>query len=76
MKNNNLKWTSMIIAIMLFAFITSCNNGQTEQNTAEETEGTVMSEGMDMTQQENEAASAGLEGVCLAPKASTILIRG
>lgn len=67
MKRNNLKWTSMVMVIMLFAFITSCNNGQQEQNTAEETEmgeGSEMNdmEGMDMSQQETEAASADLEG--------------
>ena len=57
MKKNNLKWTSMVMVIMLFAFITSCNNGQQEQNTAEETEMNDM-EGMDMSQQENNTPAA------------------
>lgn len=74
MKNSNLKWTSMVVATMLFAFVTSCNNnGQQEQNTADEAEnmemgekmeGTEMNEmdGMDMSQQENSATAVNTEG--------------
>ena len=70
MKKHNLKWTSMVIVIMLFAFITSCNNGQQEQNTAEESESMEMGEGMemndmegmDMSQQENRTAVVNTEG--------------
>lgn len=73
MKNNNLKWTSMIVAIMLFGLVTSCNNGQQEQNAAEEVEnmemgegmeGTEMNEmdGMDMPQQENNTEAVNTEG--------------
>lgn len=73
MKNSNFKWTSMVVAIMLFAFVTACNSGQQEQNTAEEAENTEMGEGMegtemnemdgmDMSQQENGAAAVDTEG--------------
>jgi hypothetical protein len=70
MKNKNLKWTSMAMVAMMFAFITSCNNSQQEQDTAEEAENTEMAEGMEMNDmegmdmaQENEvAASADLAG--------------
>ena len=75
MKKNSFKWTSMIVAIMLFAFLASCNNGETEQNAAEEVESSEMAEGMemegtemndmegmDMTQQESEVVAVDTEG--------------
>jgi hypothetical protein len=70
MKNSNLKWTSMAMVAMMFAFITSCNNSQQEQSTAEEAENTEMAEGMemndmegmDMAQEKEVAASADLAG--------------
>lgn len=61
MKNLNLKWTSMVVAFFLFAFITACNNSQQEQNAAEEVESTEMGD-MDMSQQRNEAAAVDIEG--------------
>jgi hypothetical protein len=68
MKNSNLKWTSMIIAIMLFAFITACNNNQQEQNGAGASGNTEMGgemsdmDGMDMRQQEKSTATVDTEG--------------
>jgi ABC-type oligopeptide transport system substrate-binding subunit len=68
MKNSNLKWTSMAMVAMMFAFITSCNNSQQEQDTAEEAENTEMGgemsdmDGMDMTQQEKSTATVDTEG--------------
>ena len=75
MKKNSFKWTSMIVGIMLFAFLASCNNSGTEQNAAEEVESSEMAEGMemegtemndmegmDMTQQESEVAAVDIEG--------------
>ncbi|MEX2592013.1 MAG: DUF3347 domain-containing protein [Anditalea sp.] len=52
MKNSNLKWTSMAMVAMMFAFITSCNNSQQEQSTAKEAENTEMAEGMEMNDME------------------------
>lgn len=64
MKINQLKLTSIVMAIMLFISISACNSGQQEKNTAEETESTEMNEmeGMDMSQQKNEAAAADTQG--------------
>lgn len=72
MKNNNFKWTSMIVAIMLFAFISACNNTEQEQG-AEEVADTEMGEGMDememndmegmdVTQEESKVAAVDTEG--------------
>jgi hypothetical protein len=71
MKKSNLKWTSRVMVIMLFAFITSCNNGQQEQNNAGESESTEMGEGMemndmegmDMSQHESNSAAADAAAV-------------
>lgn len=71
MRKKNLKWTSIAAAVMAFAFITGCNDGQQEQSASEETDtmemseemdGMEMGEGMDMAQQENEAATVSTEG--------------
>ena len=66
MKSNNFKWVNMIVAIMMFSFITACNNARQEQDSAEESTemGDKMNDmdGMDMAQQENEAATVDTEG--------------
>ena len=62
MKKRNQKWTSTIVAVMLFAFMTACGSGQ--QEAAEETENMGMAEGMDgmdMARQGN-AAAVNTEG--------------
>ena len=66
MKKNSFKWTSMIVAVMLFAFLASCNSGETEQN-AEEVESPEMAEGMEMEgmemmEEEAEVAAVDTEG--------------
>ncbi|GAB3833263.1 DUF3347 domain-containing protein [Pontibacter rugosus] len=69
MKKYNLKWTSIIVAIMVFTFMTACGDGQ--QEAAEETDNMGMAdgmegmgemEGMDMAQQDNGAAAVNMEG--------------
>jgi hypothetical protein len=65
MKKSNVKWASMIVAIMMFAFVTGCNSGQQEQNAAEETEEMGMADGMngmDMAQQENGVTAVNTAG--------------
>lgn len=65
MKKNNLKWTSMLVASVMFTFMTACNDGQQEQSTAEETDNMGMADGMDgmnMAQQENGAATVNMQG--------------
>lgn len=55
----------MAAAVMAFAIITGCNDGQQEQRSAEETDTMEMGEGMDgmgMEQQGNEAATVSMEG--------------
>lgn len=56
MKNSNFNWTTMIAAIMLSAFVTSCDTKQQEQDNTEEMEGMEGMEGMDRNQQETSAA--------------------
>lgn len=69
MKKYNLKWTSIIVAMVMFAFMTAC--GDRQQEAAEETENMGMAdgmegmgemEGMDMMQQDNEATAVNMEG--------------
>jgi hypothetical protein len=68
MKKSNVKWTSMIVAVMMFAFVTGCNSSQQEQNAAEETEEMGMADGMngmngmDMAQQENGVTAVNTAG--------------
>ena len=66
MKKNSFKYPSMLVVIMLFAFLTSCNGGETEQNAAEEIETPEMAEememeGMEMMEEEAEVAAVDTE---------------
>jgi hypothetical protein len=61
MKTMNLKWTFMIMAIVLLAFVTACNGGN-ENNAATETDDMEMSEGMN---------SQNMEGMDMSGQQST-----
>jgi hypothetical protein len=65
MKTMNLKWTTMIIAIVLFAFVSACNSGNENGATTEADEmemGEGMNgqnmEGMDMSGQQSTTSTA------------------
>ena len=64
MKKNNVKWTSMIVAIVMAAFMTACGNNEQEQNTAEDADRMGMADemdGMDM-HQGDEVVATSTEG--------------